>query len=77
MLRQNVLDACADGKFSVFPIATIDQGIAILTGHPAGTRDESGQFTEGSINRMVEERLKAYARIRQSFGQRSPEATAR
>jgi lon-related putative ATP-dependent protease len=76
MLRQDVLDACADGKFSVFPIATIDEGIAHLTGCPAGTRDEKGQFVEDSVNRLVEERLKTYARIRQSFGQRSPEAAA-
>jgi hypothetical protein len=76
MLRQDVLDACAEKKFAVFPIATIDDGIALLTGRPAGARDERGQFAEGTVNRLVEERLNAYARIRQSFGQRSLEATA-
>jgi lon-related putative ATP-dependent protease len=76
MLRQDVLDACAAGKFSVFPIATIDEGIALLTGRPAGFRDESGEFADDSVNRLVEERLKTYARIRQSFGQRSLETVA-
>jgi lon-related putative ATP-dependent protease len=76
MVRQDVLDACADRKFSVYPIATIDEGVALLTGRPAGTRVEAGQFAEGSVNRLVEERLKAYARIRQSFGQRSLEPAA-
>jgi lon-related putative ATP-dependent protease len=76
MLRQDVLDACTDGKFSVYPIAAIDEGIALLTGCPAGIRDESGEFAKGSVNRLVEERLRAYARIRQSFGQRSMEAEA-
>jgi len=74
MLRQDVLDACADGRFSVFPVATIDEGIALLTGCPAGIRNQSGEFADGSVNRRVEQQLAAYARIRQSFGQRSSEA---
>jgi lon-related putative ATP-dependent protease len=74
MLRQDVLEACADKKFFVYPVAAIDEGIALLTGRPAGTREGSGQFIEDSVNRRVEDRLKAYARIRQSFGQRSQEA---
>jgi lon-related putative ATP-dependent protease len=76
MLRQDVLNACEGKKFFVYPVAIIDEGMALLTGRPAGTRDDSGQFTEGSVNRQVEDRLKAYARIRQSFGQRSQDATA-
>ena len=76
MLRQDVVDACAGGTFFIFPIATIDQGIALLTGRPAGTREKNGQFADGSVNRLVEERLKAYARIRQSFGQQMLDATA-
>ena len=40
MLRQDVLDACAAGSFAVYPIGTIDEGIALLTGRPAGGRDE-------------------------------------
>jgi len=76
MLRQDVLDACAAGQFSVFSVATIDEGISLLTGRPAGTRESDGSFTEGSVNRLVEERLRAYARIRQSFGQRSPTEAA-
>lgn len=76
MLRQDVVDACAGGTFFIFPIATIDEGIALLTGRPAGTREKNGQFADGSVNRLVEERLKAYARIRQSFGQQMLDATA-
>jgi hypothetical protein len=72
MLRQDVLDACTAGQFSVYSIATIDQGISLLTGRAAGTRGDDNQFTTGSVNRLVEDRLKAYAQIRQSFGQRSP-----
>jgi lon-related putative ATP-dependent protease len=77
MLRQDVLDACANGKFFVFPISTIDEGIALLTDCPSGARDERGEFAEGSVNRLVEERLKSYARIRQSFGRSSEPEPAR
>jgi predicted ATP-dependent protease len=72
MLRQDVLDACAAGQFAIYPIASIDAGIALLTGRTPGMRQTDGQFTEGSVNRLVEDRLKAYARIRQSFVQQSP-----
>jgi predicted ATP-dependent protease len=75
MLREDVLDACASGKFFVYPIAHVDEGIALLTGSSSGRRDENGQFTEGSVNRRVEEKLIAYARIRQNFGRTSEIAT--
>lgn len=76
MLRQDVLDACAAGQFSVYPVRTIDEGIALLTGRPAGSREADGQFQAGSVNRLVEDRLKAYAQIFQRFGQRALSASA-
>ena len=57
MLRQDVVDACAEGKFHVYSVEHIDQGIEILTGIPAGVRGDDGQFPEGSINRLVDDRL--------------------
>ncbi len=68
MLRRDVIDACAAGKFSVYPITMIDEGIALLSGRPAGERGADGLYTAQSINRLVEDRLRAFARIRQSFG---------
>ncbi len=76
MLRQDVLDACAAGQFSVYPIATIDEGISLLTGCACGKREATGQYTEGSVNRRVEDRLKGYAQIRQNFGQRAVATSA-
>jgi predicted ATP-dependent protease len=67
MLRQDVRDACAAGQFAIYPIATIDQGIELLTGQKAGARGTDGIFPDGTINRRVEDRLNAYAQIRQSF----------
>jgi predicted ATP-dependent protease len=71
MLRQDVIDACAAGKFAIYPVAMIDEGIALLTGAPAGERAADGRYPDGSVNRLIEDRLRAFARIRQSFGQRA------
>jgi predicted ATP-dependent protease len=71
MLRRDVIEACAEGKFAIYPVATIDEGIALLTGAPAGERAADGSYPGGSVNRLVEDRLRAFARIRQSFGQRA------
>ena len=75
MLRQGVIEACAAGRFAVYPIARIDEGIALLTGRPAGERGADGAFPEGSINRQVEDRLRAFASIRRSFAQQNPGGT--
>ncbi|GAB4440151.1 MAG: ATP-binding protein [Anaerolineae bacterium] len=61
MLRQDVVEAAAAGKFQIYPVETIDQGIEILTGLPAGERDEAGNYPEGSLNQRVETRLAALA----------------
>ncbi len=68
MLRQDVVDAVAAGQFHIYPVETIDQGIEILTGMPAGERDARGAFPPGSLNQRVEERLSALAEKRQAFG---------
>jgi hypothetical protein len=52
----------------VYPIATIDEGIEILTGVKAGERGPEGRFPAGTINRLVEDKLKAFAERARSFG---------
>jgi lon-related putative ATP-dependent protease len=69
MLRTDVIAACKEGKFFIFPVTTIDEGAALLTGRPAGERGPDGLYPPQSINRLIEDRLHAFARIRQSFGQ--------
>ncbi|MCC6362310.1 MAG: AAA family ATPase [Bryobacterales bacterium] len=61
MLRQDVVEAVREGRFRVFAVTTIDEGMEILTGVPAGQRDSSGKFPEGSVNHRVEERLVSLA----------------
>jgi lon-related putative ATP-dependent protease len=69
MLRRDVVEACAERKFAIYPVKTIDEGIALLSGMPAGERGADGSFPEGSINRRVEDRLRAFAKIRRTFGE--------
>ncbi len=64
MLRADVIEACAQGRFSIWPIETIDQGIALLTGHPVGERGVDGTYPADSVNRAVVDRLAAFAKAR-------------
>jgi len=68
MLRRDVIQACATGKFFIYPVTTIDQGIELLTSRSAGERGSDAIYPAQSLNRAVEDRLRAFARIRQSFG---------
>jgi predicted ATP-dependent protease len=68
MLREDVVKACSDGRFAVYPIASVDEGIALLTGLEAGERQADGAFPPGSVNRLAEDRLRAFADIRRNFG---------
>jgi len=61
MLRQDVVDAVEAGRFAVHAVSRIDQGIAILTGLPAGERQANGRYPQGSVNGRVEARLAGYA----------------
>jgi len=57
MLRRDVVEAAEAGRFHVYPMQTIDQAIELLTGVPAGERDEEGNFATGSVNQLVKARL--------------------
>ena len=62
MLREDVVQAVADGLFSVYAVSTVDEAAALLTGLPAGERDALGAFPAGSFNARVEQRLVDLAR---------------
>jgi lon-related putative ATP-dependent protease len=61
MLRQDVVSAAAEGRFAIYPIDTVDQGIELLTGIPAGQPDATGVYPPDTINRRVADRLDAFA----------------
>lgn len=58
MLKEEVVEAAKAGKFHIYPVETIDEGIEILTEVKAGTRKPDGTFEEKTVNYMVDKRLK-------------------
>ena len=57
-LRRDVVDAVREGRFHVYAVETIDQGVELLTGSPAGEPDDEGNYPSGSINYLVDNRLR-------------------
>lgn len=68
MLREEVVEACAAGRFAVYAAEHLDQVMELMTGRLAGERGEDGLFPPDSVNRLVEDRLIAMARRRLEFG---------
>lgn len=62
-LSDEVISAVKDKKFHIYAISTIEQGIELLTGVPAGKKDLSGRFPAGSINCLAYAKLRKYAKI--------------
>jgi predicted ATP-dependent protease len=74
MLREEVIQAVADGTFHIYPVTTVDEGIAILTGVPAGRRGDDGRFPEDSVNGRVDKALRTLALRLKSFGRPAKKA---
>lgn len=60
MLKKEVIDAVKAGKFTIYAVSSIDEGIEILTGVEAGKQDEAGDFPANSINALVVARLEEF-----------------
>lgn len=69
MLDPEVVQAVAEGKFHIYPVTTVDEGIELLTAIPAGARDEKGQFPEGTLHARVLARLKELAARMEKSGE--------
>ncbi len=67
MLRPDVVEAVEQGKFHIYAVSTIDEGIEVLTGTPAGERDSEGHYPPSSINGLVEKRLEEYSKRLKQF----------
>ncbi len=67
MLREPVIEAVNDGRFHIYPVEHIDQGITLMTGIEAGKKKSDGTYPEGSINALVSKRLETLARKKQTF----------
>lgn len=60
MLREDVVEAVAAGRFHIHAVSTVEEGVELLTGVPAGVADENGHYLDGTVFRAVEMRLKRF-----------------
>jgi lon-related putative ATP-dependent protease len=67
MLRRDVVAAAAAGQFHIYPVTTVDEGIALLTGLPAGELDEAGNYPPDSLNGRIIARLKQLADTQRDY----------
>ena len=73
MLKEEVVEAVREGKFHIWSVKNVDEGIEILTGVKAGARQEDGIFEEGSVNYLVDKRLRELAEKMKDFGKEEKE----
>ena len=62
-LSDEIIEAVKNRKFHIYSVSTIEEGIEVLTGVPAGKKDKNGKFPAGTVNYLVYEKLKKYANI--------------
>jgi len=74
MLQEEVVEAVAQGLFSVYGVQNIDEAATIITGTEAGQRDKDGNFPPDSINAKVEEQLIKYATLRKKHAEKDEKA---
>jgi lon-related putative ATP-dependent protease len=67
MLKDEILDAARDGKFTIYPVSTIDEGIEVLIGVKAGERLPDGSFEKGTVNDLVDTRLREMAETMKEY----------
>jgi lon-related putative ATP-dependent protease len=67
MLRKEVVESVKAGKFHIYPVSTIDEGIELLTGVVAGRKRKDNTYPEGSVNFLVNRKLEEYARTWREF----------
>ncbi|MFT3774366.1 MAG: AAA family ATPase [Minicystis sp.] len=68
MLRDDLVEAIAAGRFHVHAIGTVEEGVELLTGIPAGAADENGHYPDGTLFRAVETRLKRFHQAMTELG---------
>jgi predicted ATP-dependent protease len=68
MLREDVIEAVQQGKFHIWAVKNVDEGIEVLTGVPAGERQPDGTYPAGTINALVEARLTEMSEKLREFG---------
>ena len=67
MLRKEIIDTVSAGKFHIYPVKSIDQGIEILTGVEAGKKQKDGTFPKDTLNFLVDQELQRLAKSWKTF----------
>ena len=67
MLRKDVVEAVQNSKFHIWAVATIDEGIEILTGKPAGAKDKNGNYPGGTVHYLANRKLDNFAKRIKDF----------
>ena len=67
MLKQEVLDAVKQGKFHIYPVSTIEEGLEVLTGKSAGKQLPDGEYEENTIYGLADKRLREMAETVKHF----------
>src|SRR5437879_734744 len=57
MLNEQVVEAVRQGRFHIYPVSTIDEGMETLTGVKAGQLKRDGTYYSGTVNYRVNKRL--------------------
>jgi len=77
VLRDDVVQAVRQGQFHIYAVETIDQGIELLTGVPAGEADEEGNYPPGTVNYLVQQKLLEMAEEKTSKKEKEGESKAK
>ncbi len=67
MLKEEVIEAIKEGRFHIWPVTTIDEGIEVLTGVKAGNIQPNGSYPKGTIHKLVQDRLDNMAELIKEF----------
>ena len=74
VLKDEVVEAVRAGRFHIYAVSTIDEGIEVLTGVPAGKLQDDGTYPEGTVHYHVEKRLEELAKKSRDYGKTPDEA---
>jgi predicted ATP-dependent protease len=67
MLRADVVEAVKAGKFQIYSVGSIDEGIEVLTGIAAGALQADGKYPDGSINQRVQNKLQQFTELQKKL----------
>ena len=67
MLSDEVIEGVKNDMFNIYAVKTVDEGIEILTGIPAGEKNERGEYPEGTVNFLVQEKLNYYSDLSKEY----------